>query len=232
VGNKEETVGAIERARTLGVGEKRKLAAKGREAIAFIRSMKNEIARAFYEIGRALLALEDDAVVAALGHPSFASLCQLELGMSPSQAARLMTIARSFSQREAGDLTAAKAVALVSLSRAIGGRTTARGLLGRRLVKVPGVGPIDVATAGAATIARAAKQARQTTRRPPTRGIKLSAEDERFVRQLRADARRDAKGAIVTGLAASAATGGRFYVKGYIRDARALGQALIRAATG
>lgn len=230
MGNTGDKLDAIERVRKVGLAEKRKLAAKGRAAIAFIRSKKDEIARAFYDIGKELVTLSDEGVVSALGHPSFASLCDVELGMSPSQAARLMKVARSFSQREAGSLTAAKATALVDLAHAIGGKTTPKGLLERKTVTVPGVGSIDLASSGAAEIARAAKRARAKTGNTPTRGVRLSTEDKSFLRHARAAVNRDANGTTVQAIAASSATGGRFVVKGLIRDARAIGHALIRAA--
>ncbi len=52
----------------LGVAEKKRLAAKGRKAIAVVLREKRRIESSFYAMGRALETLKDVGVVHALGH--------------------------------------------------------------------------------------------------------------------------------------------------------------------
>ncbi len=226
MGKTSNQLATIERITKLGTAEKKKLVTKGRAAIAVIKSKKDEIARDFYVIGEALVALDHKGVVAALGHSSFAQLCDVDLGISASQAARLMSVVRHFSKREAEHLSAAKATSLIDLAGAIGGKTTPKGLLARGTVHVPGVGEVDVKASGAAAIARAAKKARAG--KPASgRGVHLAAGDGEFIKRVR---HAKVKGAVIDGIAASAKTGGRFRITGFIRDAKAIGHALVRAS--
>ena len=101
----------VEQLAALGEKKKHALVTNARKAIALIKSKKDEIARDFYDIGRAL--------------------------MSTAQAARLMQVVKSFSERDAKKLTAAKATAIIDLAGAIGGKTTPKGLLSRGTVHVP-----------------------------------------------------------------------------------------------
>ena len=212
----------------LGAKRKAAIEKKARAAIALIKSKKDEIANDFYVIGKALLALDDKAVVAVLGHPSFGALCQIELGMSSAQAQRLMNVAKSFSKREAADLTASKATAIVDLAGAIGGKTTAKGLLARGTVDVPGVGAIDVKSADAATLDRAARAAREKDAHKTTHGVSLTSADKQLVAHMRAALKRaNVKAAEIEGIAASVATGGRFRISGYLRDLHAICEALV-----
>ena len=209
--------------------KKKDIAKRARAAIALIVAKKDEIAHDFYAIGRALVALDDKAVIAALGHRSFGELCDVELGMSAAQAARLMNVVKSFSEREADELTAAKATAIIDLAGALGGKTTPKGLLSRGTVRVPGVGAVDVHAADAAVIARAARSARAKAPAKKSHGVSLSSADKALVTHLRAALRRaKLKSATVEGIAASAATGGRFRITAYLHDAPAVGEALMK----
>ena len=123
----KSTQKAANRLAALGAAKKQSIAKKARATIALIVAKKDEIARDFYTIGRALVALDDKAVIAALGYKSFAALCDVELRMSAAQAARLMNVVKSFSERDAEQLTAAKATAIIDLAGAMGGKTTPRG---------------------------------------------------------------------------------------------------------
>ncbi len=220
---------AANRLGAIAAAKKQTIATKARATIALIVAKKDEIARDFYTIGRALVALDDKAVIAALGHKSFAALCDVELRMSAAQAARLMNVVKSFSERDAERLTAAKATAIIDLAGAMGGKTTAKGLLSRGTVHVPGVGPVDVHGADAAVIARAARSARAKSPAKRTHGVSLSTADAALVTHLRAGLRRaKVKSATVEGIASSAVTGGRFRVTGYLHDARAIGEALSK----
>ena len=217
--------------RTAKLGAKRKaaVAKKGHAMIALVKAKKDEIARDFYVIGKALVWLHDQSVASALGHSSFAELCDVELQMSSAQAQRLMNVVKSFPKRTAEELTAAKATAIIDLAGALGGKTTPKGLLERGTVHVPGVGALDVKSADAATIDRAAKAAR-AKRRHATHGVSLSSAEEQLVAHLRAALRRaKLESAEIEGIAASAATGGRFRISGYLRDVHAIGEALAHA---
>ncbi len=227
MGKNAEKVAAATQLAKLGSKKKHAIAAKARAAIALIKSKKDEIARDFYLIGQALVALEDKAVIAALGHTSFGQLCDVELQMSAAQAARLMNVVKSFSKRDAEKLTAAKATAIIDLAAAIGGKTTPKGLLSRGTVHVPGVGAVDVHGADAAAIARAARSARAKGAKKTIHGVSLSATEKALVAHIRAALRgAKVKSADVEGIAASAATGGRFRISGYLHDVHAIGRAL------
>ena len=230
MGKKTRKAAQIDQLAALGKTKKAAIAKKARAAIALIKAKKNEIASDFYVIGKALVALDDKAVITALGHTSFGQLCDVELEMSAAQAARLMNVVKSFSKREAEDLTAAKATAIIDLAKALGGKTSAKGLLSRGTVHVDGVGAIDVGGADAAVIARAARSARANAPTKVAHGVSLTSADKSLVAQLRAALRHaKLKSADIEGIAASAATGGRFRISGYLRDVHAIGKALAQA---
>ena len=91
------------------------------------------------------------------------------------------------------------------------------------------MGPVDVHGADAAMIARAARSARAKSPVKRVRGVSLTAADKAIITHLRAALRRGkVKSATVEGIAASAATGGRFRITAYFHDARAVGEALSK----
>ncbi len=145
----------IEKVASRGVKEKARLAAQGRAAIAVVVAMKKQIQKSFYAMGKALVVLRDKAVIAALGHPSFEQLCEVELRMSDAQALRLIHIVESFSKGIAGHLGSTKATAIIDLANALGKKTTPSGLLKRGTVHLPNGAAIDVKSASAAKIAPA-----------------------------------------------------------------------------
>ena len=210
-----------------GSVESKRLAAKGRKAVAVVLTMKKRIERSFYAMGKALAVLDDPRIFHALGHPSFSALCSVDLGVSPAQADRLIHIVDSFSQAEAKRLTSTKATALIDLARAIGGKTTARGLIARGTVHV-GKRTIDVRSANAARIARVAKELRDGKHRQGP-GVHVPEEDARYLQQLARAVRATKIDATVEGIAAGAAEGARMRIVAHVRDAKKLARALVAA---
>ena len=82
-------MGKLARAKALTVRaghEEKRLAARGRRAMAVVLRMKARIERAFYAMGKALAELDDPRVFRALGFASFDALCEVGLKISPAQA--------------------------------------------------------------------------------------------------------------------------------------------------
>src|SRR6185312_11403130 len=140
--------------------EKKKLAAIGRRAVAAVLKAKRDAQKAFYDMGRALAILRDASVYHALGHSSFEQLCEATLGISDSQAGRLIAITEHFDARDAKKMiTSTRATAIIDLAGALGGDTTPKGLLARGTVRLPDGASIDVRSADAEAIERAARAA-------------------------------------------------------------------------
>lgn len=213
----------------LGLAEKRRLAAKGRKAIAMVLAMKRQVETAFYAMGKALVTLADKGVIRALGHPSFEALCEVELKMSDAQAMRLIHIVESFPQRDVAHLTSTKATAIIDLAGALGHETTPRGLVKRGTIHLPNGQTIDVRGASAARIAGAARtvRARHSSARAP--GIHVSAEDGRLVASIVRELRRAKVTARVDAIAAGTKTGAKMRLTVNVRDAKKVGRALLHA---
>ena len=213
-----------------GTAEKRKLAAKGERAAVVVRRMKNRIERSFYEMGKALVVLDDPGVFHAMGFSSFDALCSTHLGVPPATADRLIHIVESFPASEARKLNSTKATALIDLARAIGGRTTARGLLARGTVHV-GATRLDVKSASATKIDALAKELRdgKHTTGP---GVHVSAADASFVKHLGAKMHAEQIDGSVTAAAAGADEGAKMHISCHVREAKALEKALAAANRG
>lgn len=225
-GNDHDKLAHVERVAKLGLADKRKLAKKGRAAIAIVVAMKRQIEKAFYAMGKALVTLSDKAVIAALGQPSFEALCEVELKMSVAQAERLIDIVESFGRRDVAHLTSTKATAVIDLAGALGHETTAKGLLKRGTVHLPGGRAIDVSAASAAKIASAARSIR--AKRPAHGpGVHVSAGDRRIIDHLIRELRRAKVKATVDAIAASASTGAKMRLTVNVRDAKKVGHALL-----
>ena len=212
--------------------EKKKLVAKGRAAIAVVLRKKRDVENAFYAMGRALAVLRDAAVYHALGHSSFEALCETSLGISDSQAGRLIAITEHFGAREAKKLiTSSRATAIIDLANALGGHTTPKGLLARGTVTLPSGHRIDVHAADAHAIEQAAHAVR--ARRAPSGrgGLVISPEAREFFSRLHAALRRAKLAARVDEIAASERLGAKMRIVAGVHDARALAGAL-RAAAG
>ena len=153
-----------------------RIGARARRDIALIKRRKHDIAGAFYDIGQALIRLKDPAVIRALGHQSFAALCESELELSVPQADRLIDIVRGMTRHEAAKLGPARAAALVDLVSATPGRDTARGAI-RRGVKLPGGKKLNPRTASARAMESAAKSVRAATRPAKGRGRHVAREE-------------------------------------------------------
>ena len=87
--------------------------AHANELIDAIGRRKDEIARAFYDIGRSLAELHEKKLYAVLGYASFDEMLAARGLMSPQYARRLIQVARSFDRESAQRLGAEKAYALV-----------------------------------------------------------------------------------------------------------------------
>lgn len=215
----------VNRVAAMGTAERKRLAEKGREAIATVVAMRREVEQAFYAMGEALSVLSDSAVIRALGHPSFAQLCDVELGVSVAQATRLIHIVESFGKREAARLTSTKATAIIDLAGALGNKTTAKGLWKRRTVHLPDGTTIDVESASAAKIANAAKALR--ARKPGKKfGVHVTPADRQAVAHAAAALRRAKIHARVEAIAASAATGAKIRITFSVRDLASVGRVL------
>ncbi len=74
---------------------------------------RNDIARAFYDIGRALAELHERKLYGALGYATFDEMLAARGLMTGQYARRLIQVARSFEREQAQRLGAEKAYALV-----------------------------------------------------------------------------------------------------------------------
>ena len=95
-------------------GKIARIVAAAKRDIAFIRSKRGEITAAFYDIGVALVRLKKPEVPRAFGRASWEVFCRMDLGISATQAQRLIDIVESMSREEAvalGTSTKASSVA-------------------------------------------------------------------------------------------------------------------------
>ncbi len=180
------------------------IVSKARADIALVNRRKHEIATAFYDMGQALQRLKRPEVWRALGHESFASMCDVELEMSVSQADWLIAIVQHMTKSEAAKLGAAKAAALADLVDATPAKDTVKGALSRG-VKLPSGKKLNARTASSRAIGQAAKAARAASKPATKRGRHVSPEDVRIgaqlAKHLRAAGAKGAKVTIVAGLA-------------------------------
>jgi len=184
---------------------KRKLAAIARAArrdIALVKARKHDIEGAFYDIGQALARLKKKEVIQALGHPSFDSLCQIELEMSVPQADRLIAVTRKMTKNEAKNLGPAKAAALVDLLSATPGRDTAHGALSRGMT-LPDGKKLNPKTTSARAMEGAAKSVRTATRPAKGRGRHVTRDElalgSALEKKLHAEGIATARVAVVAG---------------------------------
>ncbi len=222
----------IEAAEKLGASETKRLAARGRTAIATVLKMKKVIESSFYEMGRALAVLKNPSVFRALGHTSFEQLCDTTLAISESQAGRLIAITEHFGAPEARKLvTSTRGTAIIDLAKAIGGKSTAKGLLSRGTVRLPGGKTIDVRSAEAHAIDAAAHEVREH-RGPSTThgGLVVSKEAKRFFARLHAALKKSKLDVHVDEIAASKNVGAKMRIVAGVGDASKVAAALHAAA--
>ncbi len=214
----------------LGRAEKKRLAAKGRAALAIVLRAKRDIEASYYAMGRALAILKDTAVLHALGHTSFAALCD-SLDISVGQADRLVHIVESYPGGVPKKLTSTKATAIIKLANAIGGKTTPKGLLAHGTVHLSVGDSVDVKGSDASHIAAVARKLSAHVNKPRRGGVVVSsAAHAFFVRFARERRTEKIAGVRVDELAASKSTGGKMRITANVSDAKKLGHALIRAA--
>ncbi len=225
------TLTKITGAAKLGTAEKKRLAAKGRKAVATVVAMKRTIKKAFYAMGRALAVLKEPAVFHALGHPSFAQLCTT-IEISESQADRLIAITEHFSPRDAKKMiTSTKATSIIDLASAIGGKTTAKGLLKQGTVHLSDGQTIDIRSASSHAIDGAARRLRSRRKPSGHGGLMVSPNAKHFFTALRA-ATKKAKLADVRieEIAASKSDEAKMRLVASVHDAGKLADALKKAA--
>ena len=178
--------------------------AQAKADIALITRRRTEISEAFYDIGEALIRLKRRDVVAAMGCRSFAELCEKHVGLSSSQADRLVDIVTSMTRTEALSVGVTKAASIVALVRATPAHDTPASAL-RDGVRVRGK-LVDVKQASSRAIARATSQVRKG-RLPPGRVVTREerAAGAALQRALRAAGAKDATVEVKAGRVAGAA---------------------------
>ena len=152
-------------------------AAAARADVALVRARKHEIAKAFYEIGLALVRLKNPAAWRALGHQSFAALCDAELDLSVSQADRFIDVVQHFTVTDASKLGVEKAAALADLLSATPGHDTTHAAIAHG-VRLPDGKTLHPRTASVRAIESAAKKIRGA-QPAKKRGRRLAAGDAR-----------------------------------------------------
>lgn len=192
------------RAATAAQGKIARLVAQAKEDIALIQRRRAEISDAFYDIGEALIRLKRREIVAAMGCRSFAELCERLIGISSSQADRLVDIVTSMTRTEALSVGATKAASIVALVRATPEDDTASELLSRG-AQVRGK-VLDVKKASSRAIARATAEVRRGAT-PRGRGVTRDerATCARLEKALRAADAKDATVSVKAGRVAGAA---------------------------
>ena len=145
-----------------------RLVAQAKEDIALIARRRADISDAFFDIGEALVRLKRREVVAAMGCRTFAELCEKHVGLSSSQADRLVDIVTNMTRTDALSVGATKAASIVALVRATPQADTAADLL-RRGARVRGK-VVDVKRASSRAIARATQEVREGAT-PRGRGV-------------------------------------------------------------
>jgi hypothetical protein len=209
------------RAEAAAKGKLARLVAEAKADIALIGRRRAEISEAFYDIGEALVRLKRREVVAAMGCRSFAELCERQVGLSSSQAERLVDIVTSMTRTEALSVGATKAASIVALARATPEDDTASELLAHG-ARVRGK-VIDVTKASTRALAKAAAEARGG-KAPKGRGVTREerASCAALAAALRAAGAKDAK---VTAKAGRVAGAGRAVIELAIADLHRLAQA-------
>lgn len=222
----------VKRAVKISAAESKRLAMEGRKAIATVLKTKRIVEKAFYEMGRALAVLREPAMFRALGHTSFQQLCDTTLEISESQAGRLIAITEHFAARDAKKLvTSTRGTAIIDLAAAIGGKTTAKGLLARGTVHLPDGETIDVHTAQAHAIDAAAHRIRARAKPSTHGGLVVSPEARRFFARLRAALKKAKLDVHVDEIAASASVGAKMRIVVGVDDASTLATALRDATS-
>jgi hypothetical protein len=152
-----------ERASALATRKEVNDRAEATSLVAEVKRRMSRIAEDFYDMGRELSKLRDPRLYRALGRSSFAQLVEEDVGISGSQAYKLVAIAEQLPRERALALGTEKASALVQLARATPALDTAETLATGK-VKLPGRRePVALAEVSADEIARAARAQRDKT---------------------------------------------------------------------
>lgn len=91
---------------------------EARAALADIRTLLAQLARNFWDLGRALKTFRDRKLHVALGYSAFAAMLESERLLSDSQAYKLIGVVENLRKREAVRLGFEKAAALVAYAAA------------------------------------------------------------------------------------------------------------------
>jgi hypothetical protein len=159
------------------------LLAKASADLALIAQKKEEIADAFYEIGEALVRLREPTIVEALGHASFADLCEARLEISLARADRLIAIATRVRREDALRWGQEKATAILEITNATAADDTPREVAAGTL-KLPGGKKLDVDKASARTLTELAKTLRQKRGKGSVRGRTTTREERKLASDL------------------------------------------------
>ena len=128
------------------------------------------------EMGQAIVRLKEPVVYQALGYPSFAALCEVELPMAARTADELATIATQFTPEEALGMGQKKALAVLRLCRATVEDDTPSEVA-IATVTLPTGKTLDVKSASARRTAEAATEIGAATRQGGKKGQSAKSEE-------------------------------------------------------
>lgn len=148
---------------------------RGEELCDAVATNKLIVAKAFYEIGTALLELEKKQLWKALGHESFAAMLEERDLVGRSQAYKFMRVARSFAPHVARQLGVEKSDAIVRYAEATAKLDDASTILERGIAIDGEVQPIEKLSArDILREVRRTRQNRENARRDPARKSALA----------------------------------------------------------
>lgn len=158
--------------------------ARGRELIELIRARRSDVTVAFLDIAEALVALDDERVIEALGRKSFAEVCEKDIDISMTKARQLMALASSMPRRLVMKLGQDRASAVLDLVLARGGIEKPTELLAQEIA-LPSGKTLRVASAPTASLREAATELRRA-RPKRTAGRTISPDEQAQLEALQA----------------------------------------------
>ncbi len=135
--------------------------AEAAELVGIIHRRRDRLAEDFYDIGAALAKLREARLYGALGYTRFAELVEREVGISDTQAYKLIAITEHLTRERAVELGQEKAAALVQLAAATPERDTATTLGSTEIVVAGKRRKVDPATLSVSELREAAKLERK-----------------------------------------------------------------------
>jgi hypothetical protein len=163
--------------------------AEAADLVGIIHRRRDRIAEDFYDIGVALAKLREARLYRALGYARFADLVEHEVGVSDTQAYKLIAITEHLTRERAVELGQEKAAALVQLAAATPERDTAT-TLGETEIVVGGKRrKVDPATLSVSELREAAKRERKA-RAPKNERSEAAREGEAIAKRCQAALRK------------------------------------------